>query len=778
MSARVSFDTVPGTPQVRSDYDVQTRYVRLARTYQRINGYPTYDNFRGPDVKRHEVELGQALLRYVQKTPGKNTKLHFAAQELSTYGKDKVKKLKGEKWAPFMAGLPGNTDAEDTAAYLSTQKIALPPTKTKYAWQTPAAPESTPLSKQVGMLARRLFSSNKKPEGKYEVTQGQTPADVPRPPLDVSNVELKIQSKDIGPPPATPGPMGQSSGQTPGDPLVHPINTPGDKPYIDPQLMSILPKSAQSNLSMTQQYKANGVCGVLGNWNYVCPGTNVGDQLPTSQFDAAGQKHDGEYARISEQYIKGEITREEAEKQVLQADQDFLQYTEQHINDGGVRQKAAQWTAYMAMNAKHLLDKKGILDPMKFLTTDRDELEKNKTAAGTFNASLAPEQKSTMKAVEIADDFQARLNDLDDQYANGDIDETQMKTMKDDLVEKFQTEIRATNDSKAQSIFENTMSSMQWSEPSLQMEEKDYGFPDGVSDVSSESSWASSHSSSSSAGVASALPDKASSGPDTNTLLAELKGAITGLKPAPPAPQGPFNAGSMGPRMLTTEQVQNLEKTTELPAPPATNDVMRLDAQEANSALVIPKGLDQIRSDIEFDMFSVVRPGFGLGADNKMFAFENIRDKEIIGKGPLFLPRAYDGPTAGVDTVPLCLQNVVPTAVYEKNDQVNKLLQYAALNTRQTTGKGSLNVLGDDYGQLTGISDRGLNRPSESFLEPVIRIDSRWQRPKLEPGFMSSKRQFRKLYDGLRYPEHMEPHMFMDGGPTMKKARASLEVLI
>jgi hypothetical protein len=208
------------------------------------------------------------------------------------------------------------------------------------------------------------------------------------------------------------------------------------------------------------------------------------------------------------------------------------------------------------------------------------------------------------------------------------------------------------------------------------------------------------------------------------------------------------------------------------------NDVLRLELTEADSKLVIPSTVDQIRSDIEFDMFSVVRPGFGLGADNKMFAFENIRDQEIIGKEPLFEPRAYDGPTGGVDTAPLCLQNVLPTSVFQKNERTNKLLEAKALVTTARTLKGSLNILGDDYGQLSSVSDRGLNRPPESYLEPVIRIDSRWQRPKLEPGYLSSKRQFRTLYDSLRYPEHMTPHMNMNGGPTMKKARASLEVLI
>ncbi len=209
------------------------------------------------------------------------------------------------------------------------------------------------------------------------------------------------------------------------------------------------------------------------------------------------------------------------------------------------------------------------------------------------------------------------------------------------------------------------------------------------------------------------------------------------------------------------------------------NDVLRLDAaEEADPWKTVPPPLAQIRSDIEFDMFSVVRPGFGLGTDNKMFVYENARDDYIVHQKPEFLPRPYDGPGSGVDTVPLSLQNVLPPDVFKAHMARTQRLELAAKLTASATKKGSLNILGDDYGQLDSISDRGLNRPSESFLEPVIRIDSRWSRVKPEPGYMSSKRQFRKLYDSLRYPEHMTAHMNMDGGPVLKKNRASLQVMM
>ena len=211
----------------------------------------------------------------------------------------------------------------------------------------------------------------------------------------------------------------------------------------------------------------------------------------------------------------------------------------------------------------------------------------------------------------------------------------------------------------------------------------------------------------------------------------------------------------------------------------ANNDVLRLDnAIEADPWKTVPSELAQIRSDIEFDMFSVVRPGFGLGVDNKMFVLENAREDFIVHQKPEFLPRPYDGPGSGVDTVPLSLQNVLPSDVFKAHAARTQRLALAAQLTATETKKGSLNILGDDYGQLDSISDRGLNRPPESFLEPVIRIDSRWSRVKPEPGYLSSKRQFRKLYDSLRYPEHMTAHMNLDGGPVLKKNRASLQVMM
>jgi hypothetical protein len=244
----------------------------------------------------------------------------------------------------------------------------------------------------------------------------------------------------------------------------------------------------------------------------------------------------------------------------------------------------------------------------------------------------------------------------------------------------------------------------------------------------------------------------------------------------------PNNAGQMGPRMVENANiVHNSRGDAIVGMEPAagTTDVLRASYTEADPRLVVPNKLAQIRSDIEFDMFSVVRPGFGLGANNKLFVLENQRDSNVIGHEPLFTPRTYDGPNGGPDTTPLLVQDVIPPEVYRRLEQRNMKGKLSVGYTAQLTKPGSsLNILGDDYGQLDSISERGLKRNASSFLEPVIRVDNNWFREKLPTGSELSRRSFRKPYDSLRYPEHFVPHVNMDGGPLMKKSRVLQQPLV
>lgn len=200
-----------------------------------------------------------------------------------------------------------------------------------------------------------------------------------------------------------------------------------------------------------------------------------------------------------------------------------------------------------------------------------------------------------------------------------------------------------------------------------------------------------------------------------------------------------------------------------------STDTLRPTFGIAPANAVIPSKIEQIKSDILFSDFSVVAPGNGLGVTNKMFQMEEWRDKNFVYKEPLAEPRAYQGPTGGVDPPPLQWQNEIT----RRDRNTLQARAYAAEATgvvlESRAGEGSLNILGDDYGLLRGISDKGLKRHRESPLEPVILTPKEWERVKPLPGAEWSRKQARRLFDAQRYPEKFTPHVAMEGGPTMSK---------
>ena len=204
----------------------------------------------------------------------------------------------------------------------------------------------------------------------------------------------------------------------------------------------------------------------------------------------------------------------------------------------------------------------------------------------------------------------------------------------------------------------------------------------------------------------------------------------------------------------------------------AKQDTLRPMFGLANPTDVIPGSKDQIRSDLLFEDFSVVAPGHGLGINNKMFLLEEARDKHIVYREPLCEPRKYDGPS-GLVIPPLPeWQNEIPKserARYESTVEHRLALEMLAV---RRVGTGSLNTLGDDYGQLKGVSDKGLVRPPDSPLEPVLRRPAAMERLRPPTGQQLQARSGRRLFDALRYPERWEKNMAMEGGPTMLRPRA------
>jgi hypothetical protein len=723
-----------------------------------------------------------------------------------------IERLKGDNYIAFIDNLPDDDiDTTPFTEYIkrtapNTLEFLTPPATTKKAWGTrestqsravppTSAPPDATRKESKDLIVRNLFGSATgsppekplklppitSPEAKYIVPETSQSSDVPvLPPVNAAPLNDPISPDDIE------MEYEDKTSET----------EPQKLPYIDPPEVAAAPTVRHNDLTLKERWDTNGFFGLLQNHNWIGPGTQVSNQLPTSKSDAGGMLHDRGYKEIGELLSRGEITKEEADKRIKVLDDNLRDTLEYHKNDGGFKQQVDQHIALTAMKLKGFLENHKLLSPLQFIDRDPKSIKEHEVAAHKLEEKLAKEHRTVTPADTPPDDeekypeqktpatqswheYQHVLDGVGERLENDDIDEEMARWQIDRAQRALEQKLARTEHPDADNMRRD-----------FERRAQDAMTPKRGPDPGP----AIIHTP-----VTPAAPQLAPSGnvppvaPAPKNFIEQKETNITQPIPgtsketgnmsipiiAPtPNPKPTYNAGSMGPRALEGTNIKPEEKLDGLPGTAAVNDVLRLEFTEADSKLVIPSTVDQIRSDIEFDMFSVVRPGFGLGADNKMFAFENIRDREIIGKEPLFEPRAYDGPTGGVDTVPLCLQSVLPTAVFQKNERVNKLLQTQGLQTTLQTLKGSLNVLGDDYGQLSSVSDRGLNRPPESYLEPVIRIDSRWQRPKLEPGYLSSKRQFRKLYDGLRYPEHMRPHMNMDGGPTMKKARASLEVLI
>ena len=206
-----------------------------------------------------------------------------------------------------------------------------------------------------------------------------------------------------------------------------------------------------------------------------------------------------------------------------------------------------------------------------------------------------------------------------------------------------------------------------------------------------------------------------------------------------------------------------------------TTDTLRPTFGIAPANGIVPSYRDQVQSDVLFNDFSIVAPGFGLGVTNKMFLMEEFREKNFVFREPLAEPRKYDGPSGLVLAPPLEFQNEITRR--DRNTLKARAFagEASGVLLERRAGDGSLNTLGDDFGMFQRVSDKGLKRPRESPLEPIIRTPKAWERVKPLPGFQWDKKDFRRLFDASRYPERFETNPAMSGGPTMNK-RNSLSI--
>ena len=210
---------------------------------------------------------------------------------------------------------------------------------------------------------------------------------------------------------------------------------------------------------------------------------------------------------------------------------------------------------------------------------------------------------------------------------------------------------------------------------------------------------------------------------------------------------------------------------------PSTENNLRSQFGEASVQDVIPSWQKQVESDIRFDMFDTVNPGFGEGSDNKLFLMDQTREAHIVHMEPHFFPGQYIGPLNGFTVPPWQLQREMPVNEVRKYSDKKRRDILDKAEVFNSMGASSTNLLGDDVGYPYSHSAGELKRRKLSPLEPVIRTDMDWQHIKDPTGVKLNKLSMRRVHDAMRYPRNLHCDMAGEGGPTMEKRR-SLEVIL
>ena len=129
---------------------------------------------------------------------------------------------------------------------------------------------------------------------------------------------------------------------------------------------------------------------------------------------------------------------------------------------------------------------------------------------------------------------------------------------------------------------------------------------------------------------------------------------------------------------------------------------------------VIPSKQRQLQSDVLFDMFNVVQPGYGLGADNKLYLENEQNAKFIRNHRPLYAPRKDDGPEMGLHPMPWQFQNIMPPAMIDESfSKIERQLNSIEKIVSTIQGK-TVSSLPRDIEDIP--SSSGLSRPASVFV--------------------------------------------------------------
>jgi len=116
---------------------------------------------------------------------------------------------------------------------------------------------------------------------------------------------------------------------------------------------------------------------------------------------------------------------------------------------------------------------------------------------------------------------------------------------------------------------------------------------------------------------------------------------------------------------------------------------------------------------------------------------------------------------------PVIDDNTIITHIKDIQVKRKKLSDIVELN-----GEKSTNVLGDDLGYPFDVSSSGLKRNRHGVFRPVIDNRIGWQHVKPPTGIRLNESKFRRDFDALRYPRHLQSSIAMEGGGTINMDRA------
>jgi hypothetical protein len=202
---------------------------------------------------------------------------------------------------------------------------------------------------------------------------------------------------------------------------------------------------------------------------------------------------------------------------------------------------------------------------------------------------------------------------------------------------------------------------------------------------------------------------------------------------------------------MNMSDMKAVDENTNYIDPSVTQDIRSYDKEAGPPDLdVLYNAENKLRSNIEFEQFSYVPPGFGNGVDNKLFRMDNNRKRKIEWNNPMYKPRAYDGPESGITPLPPQWKNTMDAKTY-----FNGVAQLAqeGINKKKSKTAEQFSVLSNDL--MSTRSEKLLPNRSITPYLPVIFNNEHFKSTRIPCGSQldTSWRQFHRKEHTHRHPE-------------------------